>query len=377
MPAARRSRARTTTRTRTRTRAKAPQLHEVDLELHPNEASDLLPAECASVVEAHGWERAFYTVLDEGVIEDCIAVLGHAPGEDPAHGWESHRVHCLPGRGAEKTEDAEALARKDGWVHVIGSHYGSKAGPLEARRAFMARFREAELTGDLAEAHPRLEISRNRFAVHRAINDALRASSYELLEPGPRMRKAFIDATIKLGEKKKKRWAGRVQEGDFPLNIEGAAFSPWGTLLIGLRYPVARDGSPVMVELLDVERLFEDEDSAVHAGAIWKIEGPGRAELPRGFRALHANGRELHAIFGSLDALGKKSSLIEDFPEGGEAFAEHWTFRLRKGGGRLKAEKVREFPNQRSVEGLAVADGHLFYVVDEDERVNVRFLRVD
>ena len=36
----------------------------IDLDLHPNEASDLLPVENERILGAHGWDRAFWTVLD-------------------------------------------------------------------------------------------------------------------------------------------------------------------------------------------------------------------------------------------------------------------------------------------------------------------------
>jgi hypothetical protein len=44
-----------------------------------------------------------------------------------------------------KTEDAESVARHDGWVYVFGSHFGGKGGPLQPKRGFVARFREADV----------------------------------------------------------------------------------------------------------------------------------------------------------------------------------------------------------------------------------------
>ncbi len=68
--------------------------------------------------------------------------------------------------GAEngRTEDGEALAHHDGWVYV----FGSKAGPLRPRRAFVARFREQ----DAARGTPPVQVVRNRLRLHRAVNDA-------------------------------------------------------------------------------------------------------------------------------------------------------------------------------------------------------------
>ena len=147
----------------TRTKAKTDDITQVDLEIHPNEASDLLPVASKRVLKAHKWDMGFYTVLDEGTIEQCVAVAGHRKGAEPGEGWEVHRLQANAGRGRGKTEDAEACALKDGWVYLIGSHYGSKAGPLEARRAWIARFREDELAGHLGESPATLDIARNRF----------------------------------------------------------------------------------------------------------------------------------------------------------------------------------------------------------------------
>ena len=53
----------------------------VDLELHPNEASDL----AVVPVAVERFDQTFVTVLDEGVIEESIAVLGHR-GDDVSDG---------------------------------------------------------------------------------------------------------------------------------------------------------------------------------------------------------------------------------------------------------------------------------------------------
>ncbi len=47
-------------------------LHSVDLHLEPNEASDLAEVCEPGLLEAHGWDRTFLTVLDE-VGEQLVA----------------------------------------------------------------------------------------------------------------------------------------------------------------------------------------------------------------------------------------------------------------------------------------------------------------
>jgi hypothetical protein len=110
-------------------------LHTVDLDLHPNEASDLLPVESHELLRARGWDLAFWTVLDEGYVEDSLAVIGHTRGASPEDdAWEIVRPRFRVTDNAGRTEDAEACTRLDGWVYLVGSQYGSKAGPLETKR---------------------------------------------------------------------------------------------------------------------------------------------------------------------------------------------------------------------------------------------------
>ena len=139
-------------------------LHRLELNLHPNEASGLLTVEDEPLLEAHGWELAFWAVLDEGEIEDCVAIIGHRRGADIAEGWEIERLHAEPLGDAGKTEDAEAVARHGGWIYIFGSHFGSKDGPLQPKRGFVARFREADV-GHASE-DPAMEISREAFLLH-------------------------------------------------------------------------------------------------------------------------------------------------------------------------------------------------------------------
>ena len=70
----------------------SPKVETVDLNLHPNEASDLLPVANERILEAHGWDRAFWTVLDDGAVEGCVALIGHLRGGEKGDGrWETAR----------------------------------------------------------------------------------------------------------------------------------------------------------------------------------------------------------------------------------------------------------------------------------------------
>jgi hypothetical protein len=347
-------------------------LQRVDLHLEPNEASDLTAVHEPGLLGAHGWDAAYLTVLDEGPVEDCVAVLGHDAGAAPTEGWTSERIHLDAGDMADRTEDAEAVTVRDGVVYVVGSHYGSKDGPLEPKRHWLARFDQSDLADGLKDCRPRLEVVRTKFHLHRAVNDGLRASGLPLFDLGASAHDALVGATLRDGRKRGKRWLERVREDDLPINVEGATFRPGGGLLLGLRFPTTREGRPVLVEVEDVDVLFDG--GTPRCRAVWWLEVGGADEPPRGVRALDGD----QVVVGSLDALGKDSVLVDAHPEAGEATCQHWRLgALPPGGGPVPATLVHDFGALRSVEGVADGPGnHALYVVDEDERVEMQFLFV-
>ncbi|MER7888207.1 hypothetical protein ABTX15_00075 [Micromonospora sp. NPDC094482] len=343
-----------------------------------NEASDLLPVRSAALLRAHGARRGFWTVLDEGPVERCLALL--LEREDGA--WVAHHVAADAGVENGRTEDGEALAHHDGWVYVFGSHFGSKAGPLRPRRAFVARFRE----DDAATSPLPVQVVRNRFRVHRAINDALAGAALTPLPPGERVRARFIVETLARGTAGAKSWVSRLTPDDLPLNVEAAAFTPTGTVLLGLRFPVTVDGEPILVELAGVPAMFDAEPAwplAVRAYALSGVTPPGALT---GFRAIAVGSDGGYAaVIGSIDALGKGSVLLDDHPGGGEVTSRHIRFRLPAGPSPalagdpadvpagdahlLAGELVADLAPFHHVEGLAELDGRCFYVTDEDHRV--------
>jgi hypothetical protein len=353
-----------------------PELTTVDLAHEGNEASDLVHVDNEALLDAHGWDFGFWTVLDEGSVEDSIAVLGHTRGAAPDEGWTIHRLPAVAGKERGRTEDAEAVARHDGWIYVIGSHYGSKAGPLQAKRAFLARFDEQSIDRQVPESELPIQIHRNRFGLHRLLNDALDASHVVAITPGDTVRTRFIARAIERGTERNKTWVDRLTERDVPINIEGAAFRPSGNLLLALRFPTTAEGEPILVELAGVPAMFDDSAAAPTVAAVWELTGVSPAGRLVGFRALSRSGDDVYdAIIGSIDATGKGSVLLDDHPEGADAHCAHWRFTLPADYGRdaVRAELIRDFPDLRNVEGIAVEAGHTFYVTDEDHRIQVRF----
>jgi hypothetical protein len=338
-------------------------LTSIELSVGCNEASDLLPVRATEVLAAHGAKRAFWTVLDEGPVEDCLALIVERIGGR----WEALHVEGDAGPEAGRTEDGEALAYADGWVYVVGSHFGSKGGPLRPRRAFFARFRE-----DAAVRTPvRLEVVRNQFRLHRALNDALRDAGLRALKPGSRVHDRFIVETLAKGSAKAKSWISRLSHGDTPCNVEAAAFTPAGTLLLGLRFPVTENGGPILVEIADVAGMFDNDPrtwpTVVKAYVLTGVTPPGALT---GFRALSARpDGSYDAVVGSIDATGKGSVLLDDHPTGGEVTSRHVRFRLPEQGHEAAGELISDLAPFHNVEGLTDVDGRPYYVTDEDHRV--------
>ncbi len=357
------------------------ELHQFNLDLYPNEASGMLAIENEKLLGEHGWDRAFWVCLDEGEVLDCLALVGHkdGTGTDLESDWEIERLHAVPVGNTKTTEDAEALTRKDGYIYVIGSHFGSKSGPLQPKRGFIARFDEATVLHATNDPAAEIEVARPSFVLHRIINDAFKEHGVDLVPLGPNCHEAFIEETIKVGKKKRKKWAGLVREGDWPLNVEGATFRPGGSLLIGLRFPMSADGRPILVDVEGIERLFEEGDSKPEVKGFWTLDAVGSNGDLAGVRDLTYVGDELHVITGDVDSSQAASLLIKDYPGGRDTVSTHWRCVLPedRSSGEVEAELVREFPGLPRVEGIAgTEDGRFFYVVDEDEGVHLRLTRL-
>ncbi len=361
------------------------ELFQMDLNLHPNEASGLLTIENEALLGEHGWDLGFWAVLDEGKIEDCVAAIGHRRGSPEGEGWEIDRLHARVNGNVGKTEDAEAITRDErtGYVYILGSHFGSKAGPLQPKRGFVARFQEADVGHVTKDPALGFEVSRRSFALHRLINDALIESGLDLIPLGEQSHEALIEATIERGEKQKKKWAGLVREGDYPINIEGAAFRNDGNLLLGLRFPTTAEGRPILIELRGIERLFDADDALPEVSGFWTAEAVGKDGAIAGVRDLALtkteSGEELHLVTGNVDSRDKQSVLVKDYPGGRETVATHFRCILPDdaSSGALEAEFVREFPSLPRVEGIALTpEGRTFYVTDEDEGVHLRLTRL-
>ena len=355
-------------------------VESIDLELESNEASDLAPCTSKEVLKANDWDLAYFIFLDEGHLDEAVGLLGHQKGKKLTDGWEHRPIQIDCGDDTGKTDDSEASASHAGYTYVIASHYGKKAGPLQITRQWMARFRQDDVVSAGENGGVQMHVMRDKFKLHRVINDALAASDIELIRPSKTMQKAFIDRARKIGDKKGKKWVKQLKKGDYAFNIEGAAFRPNGNLLVGLRFPVTATGAPVCVELAGVPEWFEGRKFPT-AAAVWQLEGPGSADEPVGFRAMTYRGRnQFDCILGNLDAVDKSSLLIDCYPEGAGAHSQHWRFTLndRSKDKVAKAKHMHTLgEGEQRIEGIAAGpNGRTLYVSDEDGRVGMRFMQI-
>ncbi|MGF1470687.1 MAG: hypothetical protein ACFB50_02975 [Rubrobacteraceae bacterium] len=351
-------------------------LHQLDLNLHPNEASGLLTIENQPLLESHDWEYGFWVVMDEAEAEYCVGAIGHKRGASINEGWEIDRLHAEPHFIGPKggTEDAESVTRDDGWIYVFGSQHGGKRGPVDPEEAWVARFREEEVSHAFEDPAVNMEISRTDLVLHRVINDALKASGPELLPQGPATYEAFITRSREDGV-----LADLVREDDVTINIEGTAFRDDGSLLVGLRYPLEAEGRPLLADIVGIERLFEPGDELPEVTGFTWVAAVGREGTVAGVRDLAIVGDELHLVTGNIDSKQKNSVVLEDHPGGRDTVATHFRCALPEAGssGLVEAEFVREFPSLPRVEGIAITDdGGFFYVTDEDEGVHLRLTRL-
>lgn len=335
---------------------------------HPaREGSGLLAVLYPEILESHGWDLAFWTCSDEEPVEGSLAALGR---DKKTGEWEVVHPKKVKTSRHRRTEDCEALARRGDQVWLFGSQFGPKNGPLDPSRHFVARFDEAAVAGRIDKARIELEVARGSFLLHRLINDALSASSLELIERGKHEEQRCIVKTREKGKRKGKTWAQRIRPDDWPINLEAATFTTSGTLLLGLRYPVTRQGQPILVELGNPDALFvEGAQPEVRSLRVIDVGSP---DEPRGVRALESVKDEVHAITGNLDSDPEESVLVRDHPEGMRAKSSHHRLVFPPDGERrVGVEEVHLMTDQTKVEGLSTDSEGCFWYVLDDEKIHL------
>jgi hypothetical protein len=356
-------------------------MHVVDLDLQPNEASGLVGSRSDRLKELLGWSPLFWTILDHGKVDDCIAAIGKRRGTvEPTAGWSSRRLHCTVTTSSGDTDDGEAIAAYDGWIYIFGSSYGSKQGPLVPERSFVARFHENDvIVDDDGRLSVEIHVQRAPFVLHRVINDALRRSGVDALSLAPTYRKKFVTRARVQAIADGAPWAWRIRYDDTPVNIEGADFTVDGTVLLGLRFPVTGDGNPIIVAVRGIDRLFDPALADPEAVAVWTLPGIGNGRAHAGIRDLYrSDDGVLHVLSGDLDSHPEGSRLLEHHPEATGSESAHWTVSVPDlptalEARTLTADHVHTFTGLTRMEGIAAAEGTVLYVSDEEDTVRTRF----
>jgi hypothetical protein len=331
---------------------------------HPhNEASALLRLHNAAFLKSRGWDLGFWIVSDELEVREAVAALGRKSSGE----WEVVSLKMTDGNPAtSKTcEDCETLARAGNRVYIFGSQFGAKEGPLEPKRHFIARFNEALLEIDKPSVG--VDVVRRPFAIHRLVNDALRAAEIETLPLDPEEHDALVASVVREGKKRRKSWRKLVREDDVPVDVEGSAFIDGGLLLLGLRYPVTADGHPILVEIEGIDRLFEEKAAPPEVTAVRILEDVGSRRRPAGVRELDAFAGHVHVITGALDKQVRGKL--------GAAPSEHWKFRVPSSAAAVEAKLVHSFGRGATVEGIALEGDRAWYVHD-DEQIRLETLEL-
>ncbi len=149
-------------------------LFQMELNLHPNEASGLLDIGDGALLGEQGWDLGFWAVLDEGEIEDCIAAIGHREGSPEEEGWEIERLH------AEATGDGRQDRGRRG-DHARRPHRLRLHSRLPLREQVRSLATQARLRSPLPRGRRRPR--------HRRPGDATRGLAPELRPPPPHQRR--------------------------------------------------------------------------------------------------------------------------------------------------------------------------------------------
>ena len=373
-----RENAKSNTRSKAKSNAGRQDLH---IQSDHNEVSAMTAVYNRRLLDAYGFATAFWIVSDEAEAHECVALLGRREGTeiDDVQAWQVLPVDVKKSKQStgKETDDPEAVARVGSWIYIFGSHFGSKSGPLDPERHFVARFNESlvKIKGDKLKLG--MDVCRVPFALHRAVNDAIAQRDVALIPTGPNLRANYIRATIDKIESDGSKWRDRLHHSDRPINIEGVCFLPNGRLLVGLRYPVTAEGHPILDEIDGIDRLFEKHGEKhfgrLKATRLFVLKNVGTEDKPSGFRALIQRGHHIYAVTGDLDSDPDESQVLTDHPQGFDAPNAYHVFRIEDsadyGVVELEAETRHVFHDHDNVEAVAVMDDDTVWFAHDDEQI--------
>lgn len=329
---------------------------DLTLESGHDEISALTACCNRRVLDSFGFDLAVWIVSDDADVHRSLALLGRQERRrrrDDVEDEDVWQVVPLKAKrtsssSRDETDDPECLARIGGWLYVFGSHFGSNLGPLDPERHFVARFNESLVKFKDDRLKTKLDVCRELFALHRAVNDAIAQRDLRLIAEGARCLYNYIRATIGAAESDHPEWRDRLHHRDRPINIEGTSFLPNDRLLVRLRYPVTADGAPILVEVDGIDRLFQRDGlrkfGRLKGTRVFIFESIGRPDQPAGFDAANA-----YHVF-----------QIPDRPDYGVVS--------------LRADPRYKFLADDNIEGVAVTDDGAAWFVSDDENIRMTIL---
>ncbi len=309
-------------------------LERIRLTADASEASGLLPVVSPRILAELGSDEAWWVCHDEGDLGSMVSLLVGPRVAGDASSWSALRVR-LEADGPRRT-DAEALARFEETVFVIGSSFVGKSGVLDERRAFIARFSEREVS----------------------VGDGSVGAEVLHLESTLLDRTMGAFAGIEL----------MPADDDHPsINVEGAVVLD-DDLVLGLRWPVTSDGRPLLVRFLGAAAVLTDTDwSAEKFGALevvsHVVESGGTRKRPDGIRAIARVGDAIHVTVGQTerDLIAGKAKA---------AAARHLVLDGGFGTRDIGATEVERFEGFRKVEALAPrSDDRWLYALDDEDAI--------
>ncbi len=316
------------------------------------EASALLNVESSDLLQRLGVDEAWWLAHDEASASSLVSLLIPAP--KTKKGFRVLPVQENFDQGNPSRTDAEGLARIGNTIFIAGSGFLNSKNQMDRRRAFVVRFDESEVITDQRECTIRTEHLDLSTVLLEHINNALAQQSIATLDASPKVQAMLSDID---------RAGTRVIQQ--PTNVEGIAIS--GTsLLVGLRWPVAASGRPLLAELHDAAKLLTAEN--------WVAEPLGSIPItmhevdcdsasknrPSGFRALSVDrSGTVHAIVGSTDR-----DLAEDDLKRAPFVHLRLDPRLDRG------QAIQTFEGFRKVEALAPRrNGDWIYALDDEDAI--------
>ncbi len=285
------------------------------LKARVREASSLAPVTNHELLARLDADSACWVVHDEELIRSAVSLLvvrdGH-PSVAPV---------LLDLAKRRRGTDAESVFVRNGVVTVLGSAFVGGKGTIDPRRSFVASFDEADVRLETSKGARRAVVTGRAelmgMDLTAAINSALERSGVAIANQSKVARRAAKKAGL---------------PGGAPINIEGAVALPDGATLLGLRYPVAVTGNPLM---LRVEGDVASGLAAVEGAEVIEAKVMADPGQPAGIRDLAFVEGRVHMITAASEmsmmagGVGRPATLHVSVAPDGTGPTIHRTFEPR------------------------------------------------